>query len=64
MRVTYTKMGWVGVFTAPLHSNGSYSIVACVFVAAGMCLTESLPSNNVYSEFAIPAFGRHSQYSF
>jgi hypothetical protein len=24
--------------TAPLHSNGIYSIVACVFVAAGMCL--------------------------
>jgi hypothetical protein len=27
-----------GVFTAPLHSNGSYSIVSWVFVAAGMCL--------------------------
>jgi hypothetical protein len=25
-------------FTAPSHSNGSYPIVACVFVAAGMCL--------------------------
>jgi hypothetical protein len=29
---------WEGVFTAPLHSNGSYSIVACVFVVAAMCL--------------------------
>jgi hypothetical protein len=27
------------VFTAPLISDESYSIVACVFVAAGMCLT-------------------------
>jgi hypothetical protein len=26
------------VYTAPLHNNGSYLIVACVFVAAGMCL--------------------------
>jgi hypothetical protein len=26
------------VFTAPLHGNGSYPIVACVFVAEGMCL--------------------------
>jgi hypothetical protein len=28
---------WEGVITAPLHRNGSYSIVACVFVAAEMC---------------------------
>jgi hypothetical protein len=35
---------WKGVFTAPLYNNGSYSIVACVFIAAGMC-TESLSSN-------------------
>jgi hypothetical protein len=27
-----------GMFRAPLHSNGSYSIVACVFVAARMFL--------------------------
>jgi hypothetical protein len=33
---------WRGVFTAPLHRFGSYSTVACVFVAAGTCL-ESLP---------------------
>jgi hypothetical protein len=26
------------VFTWPLHNNGSYSIVSCVFVAAGICL--------------------------
>jgi hypothetical protein len=32
------------VFTAPLHNNGSYSIVACVFVSAEM-FTESLPNN-------------------
>jgi hypothetical protein len=27
-----------GVFTAPLHNNGSYSIVAFIFVATGICL--------------------------
>jgi hypothetical protein len=26
------------VFTALFHSNGSYLIVTCVFIAAGMCL--------------------------
>jgi hypothetical protein len=50
---------WEGVFTAPLHSNGSYSFVACVFVAAGMCLLSRFLSTNVYSDFAIPALGRH-----
>jgi hypothetical protein len=29
---------WEGVFTAPLYSNESYSSVACVFIAAGVCL--------------------------
>jgi hypothetical protein len=28
----------VVIFTAPLHINGSYPIVSCVFVAAEMCL--------------------------
>jgi hypothetical protein len=48
-----------GVFTAPLHSNGSYSIVACVFVAAGTCLRSCCLEINVYSDFSIPAFGCH-----
>jgi hypothetical protein len=48
-----------GVFTAPLHSNGSYSFVACVFVAAGMCLPSRCLAMNVYPDFAVPAFGRH-----
>jgi hypothetical protein len=43
------------VFAAPLHGNGRYSIVACVFVAAGNVFTESLPSNDC----TIPALGRH-----
>jgi hypothetical protein len=47
-----------GVFKAPLLSNGSYSIVACVFVAAGMCLPTRYLAMNVYSDFAIPVFGR------
>jgi hypothetical protein len=46
-------------YTAPLHNNGIYSIVACVFVAAGMCLPSRCLAMKVYSDFAIPAFGRH-----
>jgi hypothetical protein len=48
---------WEGVFTAPLHSNRSYSIVACVFIAEGMCLPGRCLAMNVYSDFTIPAFG-------
>jgi hypothetical protein len=29
---------WEGMFMALLHNNGSYSVVAFVFVATGMCL--------------------------
>jgi hypothetical protein len=50
---------WEGVFTAPLHSNGSYSNVACVFVAAEICLPSRCPTMNVYSDFTILAFGLH-----
>jgi hypothetical protein len=50
---------WEGVFTAPLHSNGSYSIVACVFVAAGMFLPSRCLAINFYSDFTIPDFERH-----
>jgi hypothetical protein len=35
------------------------SIVACLFVAAGTCLPRSCLAMNVYSDFTIPAFGRH-----
>jgi hypothetical protein len=44
---------------APLHSNGRYSTVACVFVAAGMGLASRCLAMNVYSDFTISAFGRH-----
>jgi hypothetical protein len=47
------------LFTAPLHSNGSYSSVVCVFDAVGMCLPSRCLAVNVYSDFAIPAFGHH-----
>jgi hypothetical protein len=50
---------WEGVLTAPLHSNGRYSIVACVFVAVGMCLPSRCLVMNSYSDFTIPAFGCH-----
>jgi hypothetical protein len=29
---------WEGMFKTPLHSSGTYSIVACLFVAKGKCL--------------------------
>jgi hypothetical protein len=43
----------------PLHSNGSYSIVVCVFVDGGTCLSSSYLAMNVCSDSTIPAFGRH-----
>jgi hypothetical protein len=48
-----------GVFTAPLHDNGSYAIFACVFIAAGMCLLSSCLAMDVAYDFIVPAFGRH-----
>jgi hypothetical protein len=43
----------------PLHSNGSYWIVACVFVAAGIYLTSRCLAMNIYSDFTVPALWRH-----
>jgi hypothetical protein len=53
------------VFTAPFHSNGSYSIVACVFVAAGMCLPGHCLAMNIYSDFDNTGFRAscHSKFS-
>jgi hypothetical protein len=48
-----------GVVITPLHSNGSYSIVACVFVAAGICLPSRSLAMDVYSNFALQVFGRY-----
>jgi hypothetical protein len=50
---------WEGVFTAPLHRNGSCSIVACVFVPTGMCISSRCLAMNVHSDFTISAFERH-----
>jgi hypothetical protein len=51
---------WEGVFAAPMHSNGSYSIVVCVFFAVGMCLPSRSLATNIYSTFTIPASGPHN----
>jgi hypothetical protein len=59
MRKTQPLNCWEGVFTAPFHSNGSYSIVVCVFVSTGICLPCRCLEMNVYSDFTIPAFERH-----
>jgi hypothetical protein len=56
---TQTLFCWEGVYTEPFHSNGSYSIVACVFVAAGMCLPSRCLAINIYSDFTMPAFEGH-----
>jgi hypothetical protein len=50
---------WKGVFTAPLYSNGSYSIVSCVFLATGMSFPSSCLAIDASSDFTIPAFGSH-----
>jgi hypothetical protein len=50
---------WEDVFTVPFHTNGSYSIVSCVFVVAGTCLPSRFLTMNVYSDFTISAFGHH-----
>jgi hypothetical protein len=47
------------VFTAPFPNNGSYSIISCVFFAAGIFLPSRFLAMNIYSDFIIPAFGRH-----
>jgi hypothetical protein len=52
------------MFTGPLHSNGSYSIIACVFVVSGMCLQSLCLAINVFSDFTIPAFGSHVTVQF
>jgi hypothetical protein len=56
---THPLYCWEGVFTAPLHSKGSYSIVACVFFAEGICLPSYCLTKNLYSDFTILVFGRH-----
>jgi hypothetical protein len=35
------------VFTSPLHRNGNSSVVACVYISAGTCLSP-LPSNELF----------------
>jgi hypothetical protein len=47
------------LFTTLLHSDGNYSIVACEFVAAGMCLPRNCLAMDYSSKFTIQAFGRH-----
>jgi hypothetical protein len=47
-----------GVFTSPLHRNGSSSIV-CVLISLVICLPSRCLAMNVYSASAIPAFRRH-----
>jgi hypothetical protein len=47
------------MFTEPLHSDESYSIVPCQFVAGGPCLQSLCLAMNVYSDFTIPVFGCH-----
>jgi hypothetical protein len=59
MQKTQSLYCWEGVFTAPLHRIGSYSIVTCVFVAAGTCLPSRFLAMDVSSDITIPAFRRH-----
>jgi hypothetical protein len=54
-----TAIGSRGVPSSPLHRNGSSSLVACVFVAAGMCLPSRCLAMDVCSGPTILAFRRH-----
>jgi hypothetical protein len=60
MKKTQPLYCWEGVFTALLHNNGSYLIVACVFVVAGTCLPSCSLAVNVYSDYTVPVFGRRA----
>jgi hypothetical protein len=46
-----------GIFTPPLHRNGSS--VACVFISVGTCLPNNCLAMNVCSGSAIPACRRY-----
>jgi hypothetical protein len=59
MQKTQLLYCWEGVLTAPLPSNGSYSTIALLFFAAGMCLPSCCLAMHVYSDFTILDFGRH-----
>jgi hypothetical protein len=59
MQKTQPLYCFESVFAAPLHSNGGYSIIVCVFIAAGIRLPSRCLAVNVYSISIIPAFGRH-----
>jgi hypothetical protein len=62
MQKTQYLCCWEVMFLAPLNSNGSYYIVACVFIATGICLPRRCLTMNVYSDFSIPAFERNIKY--
>jgi hypothetical protein len=53
---------WGSLFAAPLHTNWSYSVVACIFVAATMCFPSRCLAMNVYSDSTIPTFWLHVIY--
>jgi hypothetical protein len=46
----------------PLHRNGCSSTVACVFVAARMCLATLLPSNGYFKFIHKTQEERENQY--
>jgi hypothetical protein len=50
---THPLYWWENKFTVPLHSDGSYSIVACVFFAAEICLPSICLAKDVSSDFTI-----------
>jgi hypothetical protein len=56
---TYPLCFWEGVFTAHLHSSGSYSIVSCIFVVPEIYLPSRCLVMNACCDITIPAFERH-----
>jgi hypothetical protein len=57
-RLDSAELFFITTLRGPRRKH-SLSIVACVFIAAGICLRSRCLAMNVYSDFTIPAFGRH-----
>jgi hypothetical protein len=67
-RKTQLAYGWGGIFTAPLHSIGRGAgntentalLLMWAFISTWICLPSRCLAISVYSDFTIPAFGRHA----
>jgi hypothetical protein len=52
----HTKYLFLCCIYSALYSNGSYPVVACVFVVAGMCLPSRCPATGLYVTISIKEY--------